>query len=133
MVACCGWGPSRKLILYYYFAKLWLAICPTVYYTLNSKKNSMSCVQIKDSNQHTLYNSTRSSLLIEAFFDPRRQLIIHVKTPPIYSWVQEIIFQHMLDRLGQPNLLGAHFFLYFHDEIWTKPMSLGSKRHLGRA
>jgi hypothetical protein len=29
-----------------------------VYYTLNSVKNSMSCIQMKDSNQHTLYNST---------------------------------------------------------------------------
>jgi hypothetical protein len=30
----------------------------------------MSCVQMKDSNQHTLYNSTCSRVLEEALLDP---------------------------------------------------------------
>jgi hypothetical protein len=31
-----------------------------VHDTLNLEKNSMSCTQMKDSNQHVLYNSTCS-------------------------------------------------------------------------
>jgi hypothetical protein len=41
----------------------------------------------------------------------------HVKTLPIYTWIQEIFFLHMLECLGQSNLLGAFFSLYFHDKI----------------
>jgi hypothetical protein len=36
------------------------------------RKNSINCVQMKDPNQHILYNITCSSSLMEAFFDPRR-------------------------------------------------------------
>jgi hypothetical protein len=54
-------------LIFFFFSKIWLVVCfwkalvkgfSMVYYTLNSVKNSMSCIQMKDSNQQTLYNST---------------------------------------------------------------------------
>jgi hypothetical protein len=42
-------------------------------------------------------------------------------------------FQYMLKHLWQSTPLEVHFFLNFCDKVWTKPMSLRSKRHLKQA
>ena len=39
-------------------------------------------------------------------------------------------FQYILKRWWQSTPLEVHFFLNFCNEVWTKPMSPRSKRHL---